>query len=148
MAFSAQMRSSPVKTGSDTTTHGLRVQVTPGYLPDHSDPAQDRYVFGYRVRMTNQSEQRVKLLSRHWDIVDADGVRQTVDGEGVIGQQPELAPGESFEYASHCPLQTGWGTMEGVFTFVVRAGANEGLELPVRIGRFYLVSLIEPVARN
>jgi ApaG protein len=147
-ADNTRTRRPAARTGSDVTSEGVRVQVTPGFLPDHSDPAQDRFVFGYRIRITNQGDRRIKLVSRHWDIVDADGDKQTADGEGVVGQQPELAPGESFEYASHCQLQTPWGTMEGTYTFLQRSGETPGLQFAARIGRFYLVSNLDAAGRH
>jgi len=120
--------------GSVTMTRGVRVAVAPAYAPDQSDPGLSRYLFTYRIRITNESERRVTLVARHWIIVDADGLRHEVRGEGVVGQQPELAPGESFTYSSFCPLQTPWGTMEG--TYRMRSDTGDGFD--VQIGRFYL----------
>lgn len=122
--------------GSDTVTQGIRVRVRPAYMPQHSSPDERRFVFSYRVEIVNQSERTAQLLRRHWVIVDAEGEREEVKGEGVVGQQPRLAPGESHEYSSFCPLQTRWGTMEGSFTFQDEAGE----EFPVRAARFYLVA--------
>jgi ApaG protein len=93
--------------GSEAVTSGVRVAVSPSYLPDKSDPDglkqrtgrpdNGRFVFGYRIRLSNESQRVVQLLSRHWIIVDADGERSEVKGEGVVGQQPVLGPGQSFE---------------------------------------------------
>jgi ApaG protein len=131
--------------GSDTITDGVRVVVEPKYLADRSEPAvgarggAGKYVFSYRIRITNQSERIVQLISRKWIIVDGDGERGEVNGEGVVGQQPVLGPGQSFEYTSFCPLTTPWGTMEGSYQFEdFGAGAGEPFE--VRVGRFFLVS--------
>ena len=120
--------------GSVSITRGIRVAVAPSYDPEQSDPALSRYLFRYRISITNESPIHVKLLSRHWIIVDADGERHEVEGEGVIGRQPELAPGGSFIYASFCPLQTPWGTMEGMYT--MRAQGGEVFD--IEVGRFYL----------
>lgn len=122
--------------GSEATTEGVRVSVTPSYLPEHSDPLERRFVFAYRIKITNESDRWVKLLSRRWVIVDSLGERQEVVGEGVIGAQPELEPGQSFEYSSYCPLTTPWGTMEGEYT--MRLQSSE--EFHASVARFYLVA--------
>lgn len=126
--------------GSTATTRDLRIDVAPRFLPEQSGEHESwqgrRYLFAYRIRIANQGDQPVQLISRHWVIVDADGEERHVRGEGVIGQQPTIAPGHAFEYESYCPLATPWGTMEGEYT--MRAG--DGEEFPARIARFYLVS--------
>lgn len=109
------------------------MEVSPRFVPEQSTP--ERFLFAYQVRVTNQSDQAVQLLSRRWVIIDAEGTRREVEGEGVVGRQPVLEPGEAFEYASFCPLETGWGTMEGEYRFQGEHGS-----LVARIGRFYLVS--------
>lgn len=125
---------------SDTTTRGIRIRVLPRFLPEHSGRAEawqgDRYVFAYHITITNNSPSRAKLLSRHWIIVDADGDRHEVRGEGVVGCQPDLAPGESFEYTSTCPLPTPWGTMEGEFNMI----DDHDAPFTAPIARFYLVA--------
>ena len=120
--------------GSVSLTRGIRIAVAPSFSPDHSDPSIPRYTFTYRIRISNESDLRFTLLSRHWIITDADGQRHEVRGEGVVGEQPTLAPGESFTYSSFCPLPTSWGTMEGSYTL----RADSGEEFDVQIGRFYL----------
>lgn len=127
----------PACKGSEVETNGFRVAIFPSYLPDHSDPQGRQYVFGYRVRINNESSITAQLLSRRWAIVDAHGRCNEVTGEGVVGQQPILRPGQSFEYSSFCPLTTSWGTMEGSYAFQ-REGDESVFE--VEIGRFYLVS--------
>ena len=122
--------------GSDTTTEGVRIQVFPEYIPEQSSPEVNRYSFGYRVIITNTAEGKVKLLSRHWLIINADGDQENVDGPGVVGYTPELDAGESFEYSSHCPLNTNWGTMEGSYTMM----RSDGTRFEANIERFYLVS--------
>jgi ApaG protein len=121
--------------GSETVTHGVRVRVWPSFLPDQSDPAQHRFIFSYRIRITNESGGRVRLLSRHWRIIDADGDVKEVRGDGVVGQQPILADGHTFEYSSFCPLETEWGTMEGTYTFETA----EAQLVEVAVARFILV---------
>lgn len=122
--------------GSESVTRRVRVRVQPAYLPDHSRPSENRFVFGYRIRITNEGDVRIRLLSRHWVIVDGDGTRREIRGEGVVGQQPELAPGAFFEYSSYCPLEHAWGTMEGSYQMIDHLGER----FEVRIERFYLVS--------
>ncbi len=119
---------------SDTTTEGIRVGATAFYLPEESDPKQDRYVFGYRVVIVNQGQESVQLVSRHWIIIDADGHREEVKGAGVVGQTPTLEPGQGFKYTSFCPLSTEWGSMEG--TYQMRRA--DGKLFEARIGRFFL----------
>ena len=122
--------------GSEAVTEGVRVRVLPSFLPDQSDPDRGRYVFAYQVRITNESPQSVRLLSRKWRIIDANGDEKAVEGEGVVGQQPTIEPGKHFDYSSFCPLETGWGTMEGEY----RLERSEGGVIEARIARFYLVS--------
>ena len=125
---------------SDTTTEGVRVVAVPTFRKEKSAPADFKWVWSYQITITNNGDRTVKLLSRHWSIVDGDGERHDVRGEGVAGHQPELAPGQSFEYTSFCPLEASWGTMEGEYSFLITQGSQEGEMLDVRIGRFYLVS--------
>src|SRR5688572_10617443 len=91
---------------SDQTTAGIRVRVAAEYLPEHSDPERKRWVYAYRVVLTSRGGKRAKLVSRHWVIRDASNDVREVRGPGVVGEQPDLAPGESFTYTSACPLAT------------------------------------------
>lgn len=120
---------------SDLTTHGVRVGANAFYLPDESTPEDNEFVFGYRIVILNDSDRTVTLKTRHWDLIDAQGELREVDGEGVVGQKPRLAPGEAFKYHSFAVLPTAWGTMEGHYNF--KAEDNQE-ELKVAIGRFYL----------
>jgi ApaG protein len=122
--------------GSITVTEGIKVEVFPEYMPDHSEPEKKQYFFTYRVVITNLGEKPVRLLSRHWIIINAEGDREDVEGPGVVGHLPEFKPGESFEYSSSCPMDTEWGTMEGTYTFM----REDGEKFKAKIGRFYLVS--------
>lgn len=126
----------PACKGSECVTGGFRVNVFPSYLVDHSDPSNRQWVFGYRVRITNESPETAQLLSRRWLIVDAHGRENEVRGEGVVGQQPVLRPGKSFEYSSICPMTTRWGTMEG--QYALQVGEDERL-VEIAVARFYLV---------
>ena len=107
---------------SDTTTRGVRVQVTPTYHPERSDPTVDYWFFSYRVHIENVGTVPVKLLSRHWVITDATGHVEHVQGPGVIGEQPRLDAGEAFEYASACPLPTSLGSMHGTYEMATDDG--------------------------
>lgn len=119
---------------SDLTTHGIRVGATAFYLPDESSPEQDEFVFGYRVVILNDSDETVQVLNRHWEIIDGDGHIRYVDGEGVVGKKPVLAPGEAFKYHSFAVLPTPWGTMEGKYG--IKLPTDEQVE--ITIGRFFL----------
>lgn len=107
---------------SDTTTRGIRIQVGSVYVPERSDPEQKYFFFAYRVRITNMSEQTAQLLSREWIITDLDGNSERVVGDGVVGEQPILAPGGSYEYTSFCPLRTPVGSMHGHYVMQLRSG--------------------------
>lgn len=119
---------------SDTTTRGVRVGATAFYLPEHSNPNERRFVFGYRIVIMNEGEETVQLLTRHWIIIDGDGNREEVHGEGVVGHSPVLKPGHAVTYTSYCPLPTPWGTMEGHYEM----RTEDGERFEARIGRFIL----------
>ncbi len=122
--------------GSNTLTHGVRVETKPFFLPEQSSPDNSKYLFGYRITISNEGERPVQLLSRHWVIIDADGDREEVKGPGVVGETPLIEPGQSHTYSSFCPLETTWGTMEG--TYQMRDDAGE--EFDAAIGRFVLTT--------
>ncbi len=103
---------------SEATTLGVRVQVRARYSAEHSDPLRSHWFFLYTIRIANEGDQPVQLLTRHWVITDATGHVEEVRGPGVVGVQPRLEPGEHFEYTSGCPLQTPFGSMEGSFQMV------------------------------
>lgn len=100
------------------TTRGVVVSVQPAYLPEHSDPDAGAWVWSYKVRIENGGPEDVQLLRRTWRITDARGHTQVVEGAGVVGEQPRLAPGEAFEYASGTPLGTASGFMAGTYHMV------------------------------
>lgn len=109
---------------SDTTTRGIRVQVESFYDEDRSAPQENYYFFAYQVRISNVGEEPAQLVSRDWIITDATGSQQQVQGPGVVGEQPLLAPGESFEYTSFCPLSTPVGSMHGTYQMVLENGES------------------------
>lgn len=108
---------------SKTITQGIEISVLPAWLPERSNPNQDEYFFLYQIQIHNRSEHTVQLINRHWSIIDGDKPPQEVNGPGVVGKQPLLSPGESFEYTSGCPLTTPKGSMEGWFEM---AGVETG----------------------
>ncbi len=134
----------PTKLSSETVTEGVRVRAAALYMPDQSQPAARKYVFAYRIGITNEGTQRVRLLSRHWVIINGSGDREDVQGPGVVGKFPSLGPGEHFEYTSFCPLDTEWGTMEGSF----RMQREDGETFDVMIGRFFLATTARPMVEE
>lgn len=113
-----------------SVTHDIEVEVEPFYLEDQSIPAENRYVWGYRVTIANNSDAQVQLLSRYWRITDGLGRVEEVRGPGVVGEQPELAPGDSFQYTSGCPLTTSSGIMVGSYTMRGPRGELFEIEIP------------------
>jgi ApaG protein len=114
---------------STATTKGVRVDVESEFVPERSDPDQGTYFFAYHVRLTNEGDDTVRLVSRHWIITNAEGKTEEVRGPGVVGEQPTLEPGESFEYSSFCPLNTPIGTMHGTYQMVTKDGERFNVEI-------------------
>jgi ApaG protein len=102
----------------------IRVSVETSYLPEQSDPGSARYVFSYTITIQNAGSEPAKLLRRHWIITDANGKVQEVRGDGVVGEQPHLAPGQGFRYSSGAILETPVGTMQGSYQMVTDQGDN------------------------
>jgi ApaG protein len=115
---------------SEAVTRNIRVQVEPDYDPSRSDPQRNHWFFLYTVRLTNEGRERVQLVSRHWIITDATGQVEEVRGPGVVGKQPVLEPGESFEYTSMCPLSTPWGSMRGTYQMVTSTQERFEIVIP------------------
>ena len=109
----------------------INVNVNTAYLADQSDPSADRYVFAYTVTIANTGTVAAQLISRHWIITDAENVTQEVKGLGVVGEQPLLRPGESFEYTSGTAMATPVGTMRGSYQMVAEDGNKFDAEIPV-----------------
>lgn len=112
---------------STVVTNGIRVHVESEYSPEHSQANQ--WFFLYTVTISNEGRETVQLVSRHWVIRDATGKVEEVRGEGVVGEQPVLEPGESFEYTSGCPLATPFGSMEGDYQMVTESGSAFDAEI-------------------
>lgn len=119
------------------TTNGITISVETQYLTAHSNPRAHKFLFGYRIMIENGSPHTVQLLRRHWVIQESDGQLREVEGEGVVGLQPILAPGEFHEYSSFCDLHTDIGKMSGTYLMVRRD--NESL-FEVTIPEFRLVA--------
>jgi ApaG protein len=114
------------------TTRGIRVTVRSFYLADQSKPDEGQFVWAYRVKIENQGRETAQLLRRTWHITDAHGRTQRVHGPGVVGQQPVIEPGESFEYTSGTPLETGSGYMTGAYHMVFSdSGEKFDVEIPI-----------------
>lgn len=111
-------------------THGVLVKVRPSYLAGQSDPEAGRWVWAYQVEIINLTGGPVQLLSRHWVITDARGHVEEVRGPGVVGEQPMIAPGEAYSYASGCPLPTSSGSMTGSFEMVDSIGRTFQSTIP------------------
>ena len=111
-------------------TRNITVTVKPFYMADRSDPDESRYVWGYRVTIDNQSDDTVKLLSRYWHITDGAGKVEEVRGAGVVGEQPQLDPGDSYQYTSGCPLSTPSGFMVGRYTMRNAHGEQFDIAIP------------------
>ncbi|MGO9231264.1 MAG: Co2+/Mg2+ efflux protein ApaG [Bryobacteraceae bacterium] len=119
---------------SDAVTNSIRVEVMSRHSRANSRPQQGEWVYEYTVRITNQGSQTVQLVSRHWIIADASEHIEEIRGPGIVGEQPVLAPGESFQYSSWCPLKTPIGKMHGTY----RMTRQDGSQFDVEIAPFAL----------
>jgi ApaG protein len=115
-------------------THRISVQVETSYLEDQSAPQSQRFVFGYTITIRNDGDVTAQLLTRHWIITDAEGRQQEVRGEGVVGEQPRLKPGQGFRYSSGAVLQTPVGAMQGSYQMI----SEDGLQFEAPIPPFRL----------
>ncbi|MET3711614.1 ApaG protein [Sphingomonas trueperi] len=120
----------------EATTRGVVVRVSVSYLPEQSEPTRGRWFWAYHIRIENEGPVAVQLLTRHWIITDGRGLRHTVEGEGVVGEQPMIAPGASFDYVSGCPLSTPTGSMQGSYHMI----DEDGDAFDVTIPRFALIA--------
>ncbi len=111
-------------------TRDIEVVVEPFYLEEQSDPDDDRYVWGYRVVISNNSAIAVRLINRYWNITDQNGQIDEVSGPGVVGEQPRLEPGDTYEYSSGCPLDTPSGLMFGHYQMETDEGATFDVDIP------------------
>jgi ApaG protein len=120
--------------GPEAVTRDITVRVSVSYLPEQSEPDRGRWFWAYHIRIENGSHQPVQLLTRQWTITDGRGTQHSVEGEGVVGEQPMIAPGASYDYVSGCPLTTPTGAMQGSYQMI---GAD-GMTFEVAIPKFVL----------
>ena len=111
-------------------TRGVIVRVSVSYLPEQSEPQRGRWFWAYHVRLENEVPMSVQLLTRHWIITDGRGARHSVEGEGVVGEQPLILPGASFDYVSGCPLATPTGSMQGSYHMLAEDGSTFDVDIP------------------
>ncbi|WCT72014.1 Co2+/Mg2+ efflux protein ApaG [Sphingomonas naphthae] len=112
------------------TTRGVTVRVAVSFLPEQSEPARGRWFWAYHIRLENDGPMAVQLMTRRWTISDAIGHRHLVEGEGVVGEQPVIAPSGSYDYVSGCPLSTPTGSMKGDYEMVGEDGSVFRVEIP------------------
>jgi len=129
---------------SQALTDGIRVKVQSYFLPEQSSPRDDRYVFAYTITISNEGASTAQLRTRHWIITDARGTVEEVRGDGVVGEQPRLLPGQSFQYTSGCVLNTPVGTMHGTF----RMWRDDGSYFDATIAPFSLASPLRSSEAN
>jgi ApaG protein len=125
---------------SPSQSNDIRVDVETAFVPDQSDPGQNRFVFSYTITIRNQGGVPAKLLNRHWVITDANGKVQEVRGEGVVGEQPHIKPGEGFRYSSGAVLETPVGSMQGAYQMVNDQG--EKFDAPIAPFRLAVPGLL------
>ncbi|WP_306551990.1 Co2+/Mg2+ efflux protein ApaG [Daejeonella sp.] len=118
-------------------TDGVKVSVDTIYQPEYSNPVNEHFMFAYRVKIENMGEYSVQLMNRHWTIFDSNGTKREVEGEGVVGQQPIIEPGNNHEYVSGCNLKTDIGSMKGSYEM---KRIVDGQTFRVNIPEFYLIT--------
>ncbi|MDF0541338.1 Co2+/Mg2+ efflux protein ApaG [Sphingobium sp. H39-3-25] len=121
---------------SAQTTRDITVRVAVSFLPEQSEPDRGRWFWAYHIRIENHGDHPVQLLTRRWLITDGRGAQHKVEGEGVVGEQPVVQPGKSYDYVSGCPLATPTGAMEGSYHML----GNDGRTFEVAIPRFALIA--------
>jgi ApaG protein len=120
---------------SESITRNIRIHVQSEYIPERSAPPRHQWFFAYRIRIANEGAEPIQLLARHWVITNASGHVEEVNGEGVVGEQPVIEPGEAFEYTSGCPLTTPFGSMHGEYQMVNRNGEQFDVAIPAFVLR-------------
>ena len=118
-------------------TDGVKISVETIYQPEYSNPANEHFMFAYRINIENMTEYRVQLLNRHWMIFDSNGSKREVEGEGVVGLQPVIEPGNHHEYVSGCNLKTDMGSMKGSYEMM---RIVDGRKFKVNIPEFLLIA--------
>jgi ApaG protein len=113
------------------STQDILIEVFPSYVPERSAPESNQYFYSYRIKITNNGEVACRVIHRHWKIKDGNGKSYDVQGSGVVGEQPMLQPGESFEYTSFCPLHSPYGNMRGKYQMIDEFGERFWVSVPV-----------------
>lgn len=121
---------------SNTVTEGIRIVARSYYIAERSEPAKGQFFFAYKINISNEGEAPAQLISRHWIITSGNGQIEHVEGPGVVGQQPRLEPGQTFEYVSACPLRTPMGSMRGTYQML----RDDGAGFDAEIGSFTLAT--------
>ena len=134
-----------METAFEATTNEMTVRVRVAYLHQHSEPASRRYLWAYHITIINHGPQAVQLLKRSWEITDATGYTQRVHGDGVVGKQPVLQPGEAFNYSSAAPLGTSTGFMVGTYHM---QNLTTGAPFDIAVPAFSLDSPFQPPQRH
>jgi len=114
----------------EAETNGIRIRVRPVFVDEQSSPDDNRFLWAYHIEIENRGRHTLQLMTRHWRITDGRGMVNFVDGDGVVGEQPVLKPGQSHDYVSGCPLTTPTGSMEGHYTFIRRDGEKFAVAIP------------------
>ena len=112
------------------TTRGITVRVSVSFLPEQSEPEKGRYFWAYHIRIENEGQMAAQLMTRHWEITDGRGAKSLVEGDGVVGDQPVVMPGASYDYVSGCPLMTPSGSMVGSYGMVAEDGSGFDVAIP------------------
>jgi ApaG protein len=112
------------------TTRGITVRVSVSFLPEQSEPAKGRWFWAYHIRIENEGQMAAQLMTRHWEITDGRGAKSLVEGDGVVGDQPVVMPGASYDYVSGCPLTTPSGHMVGSYGMVAEDGSSFDVAIP------------------
>ena len=112
------------------TTRGITVRVSVSFLPEQSEPEKGRYFWAYHIRIENEGQMAAQLMTRHWEITDGRGAKSLVEGDGVVGDQPVVMPGASYDYVSGCPLMTPSGSMVGSYGMVAEDGSSFDVAIP------------------
>ena len=112
------------------TTRGITVRVSVSFLPEQSEPEKGRYFWAYHIRIENEGQIAAQLMTRHWEITDGRGAKSLVEGDGVVGDQPVVMPGASYDYVSGCPLTTPSGYMVGSYGMVAEDGSSFDVAIP------------------
>lgn len=113
------------------STQDILIEVNPYFVPERSSPLHNQYFYAYKIKITNNSEVACRVIHRHWKIKDGNGKAYDVQGSGVVGEQPMLKPGESFEYTSFCPLHSPYGNMRGKYQMIDEFGNRFWVSVPV-----------------